>query len=62
MKTLIFFLASCLFSTITFSQNADSANFYYNKGLKAQTDGLFAIAAKDFETAVDFNPAFTRLT
>ncbi|MGN6265113.1 MAG: tetratricopeptide repeat protein [Ginsengibacter sp.] len=59
MKTLIFFLASCLFSTITFSQNADSANFYYNKGLKAKTDGLFAIAAKDFETAVDFNPAFT---
>ncbi|RNI36634.1 hypothetical protein EFY79_09915 [Hanamia caeni] len=60
MKTLIIFFASCVFSVITFAQNADSANFYYNKGLKAQTDGLFAIAAKDFEKAVDFNPSFTQ--
>ena len=59
MKTLIVFFASCVFSIVTFAQNADSANFYYNKGLKAKLTGLFAIAAKDFEKAVDFNPEFT---
>lgn len=59
MKTLTIFFASCLVSIITFAQNTDSANYYYNKGLKEQTGRLFAIASKDFEKAISFNPAFT---
>lgn len=59
MKKLIFFLLVCLPSSFTFAQNADSARFYYNKGITENTAGLYAVAAKDFDKAIVFNPQYT---
>ncbi len=49
----------CLLSSFTFAQNADSARFYYNKGIKENMAGLYAVAAKDFDKAIVFNPQYT---
>lgn len=49
----------CLLCSFTFAQNADSARFYYNKGIKENMAGLYAVAAKDFDKAIVFNPKYT---
>lgn len=49
----------CLLCSFTFAQNADSARFYYNKGIKENMAGLYAVAAKDFDKAIVFNPQYT---
>ncbi len=59
MKKLFFFLFVCLLYSSTFAQNADSARFYYNKGVQENTARLYAVAAKDFDKAIEFNPQFT---
>ncbi len=59
MKKLFFFLFVSLLYSSTFAQNADSANFYYHKGVQENTSRLFALAAKDFDKAIELNPAFT---
>ncbi|MEO8820428.1 MAG: tetratricopeptide repeat protein [Ginsengibacter sp.] len=59
MKNFIIFIAACLTHQFSFSQNTDSATFYYNKGIKENAARLYAIAAKDFAKAIDFNPNFT---
>ncbi len=42
-----------------FSQNIDSAQFYFNKGIKEKNARLFAVAAKDFDKAIQFNKNYT---
>jgi tetratricopeptide (TPR) repeat protein len=59
MKKLFFFLFVGLLSFSTFAQNEDSARFYYNKGIQEDTSRLYAVAAKDFDKAIDFDPNFT---
>jgi tetratricopeptide (TPR) repeat protein len=58
MKNLLSTLTLCFFVLISFSQNLDSAQFYFEKGLKENNEKLFAIAAKDFGKAIFFNPNY----
>lgn len=58
MKKIFFFLFVCLLSSTTFAQNADSALFYYNKGVQENSSRLYAMAAKDFDKAISFNPNY----
>jgi len=59
MKNVLIFLGVCFISPYSFSQNADSAKFYFNKGVQENTAKLYAVAAKDFDKAIEFNPQFT---
>jgi tetratricopeptide (TPR) repeat protein len=59
MKNVLILLGVCLISPCTFSQNADSAKFYFNKGVQENTARLYAIAAKDLDKAIQFDPQFT---
>jgi tetratricopeptide (TPR) repeat protein len=59
MKKLFFSLFVCLLYYSTFAQNADSARFYFNKGVQENTARLYAVAATDFDKAIGFNPQFT---
>jgi len=59
MKKGFFFLFVGSLSLSTFAQNADSARFYYNKGLQENTARLYAVATKDFDKAIQFDPKFT---
>ncbi len=58
MKKLFFSLFVCLLYYSTFAQNADSARFYFNKGVQENTARLYAVAAKDFDKAIGFDPQF----
>jgi tetratricopeptide (TPR) repeat protein len=59
MKNLILTIIVCTVTTSAFAQVLDSAQFYYTKGLQESSDKLFAIAAKDFDKAIELNPGFT---
>jgi tetratricopeptide (TPR) repeat protein len=59
MKNLIIFIIACFVSQSSFSQNADSSTFYFNKGVKENDARLYAVASKDFEKAIAFNPKYT---
>ncbi len=59
MKKIFFFLFVCLLFSSAFAQNADSARFYYNKGMQENASKLYAVAAKDFDKAIEFNSKFT---
>lgn len=59
MKSLLLTLIACFIVLISFSQNLDSAQFYFQKGIKDNNEKLFAIAAKDFDKAIYFNPNYT---
>ncbi len=59
MKNLIL---ACFFFTaspLLFSQDTDSARFYFNKGITEKNQRLFAVAANDFNKAISFNPKYT---
>lgn len=58
MKNLLSALVICLFSQISFSQNPDSAQFYFQKGIAENNGKLFAVASKDFDKAIYFNPNY----
>ncbi|MDQ6902805.1 MAG: tetratricopeptide repeat protein, partial [Bacteroidota bacterium] len=49
----------CLQSGLLFSQNIDSATFYFDKGTQAEKNRLFAVAAKSFEKAILFNQNYS---
>jgi tetratricopeptide (TPR) repeat protein len=59
MKKLFFFLFVGLLYSSAFAQNADSARFYYNKGVQENEGRLYAVATKDFDRAIQFDPQFT---
>ena len=59
MKNIILTLVLCLPACFLFSQNIDSAQFYFNKGIKEKNARLFAVAAKDFDKAIQFNQNYT---
>ena len=58
MKSL-FTTILCLSVCCLFSQNSDSAHFYFNKGLEGKDARLFAIAGKNFDKAIQFNQNYT---
>lgn len=49
----------CLQSWLLFSQNSDSAKFYFDQGMQAEKSRLFAVAAKSFEKAILFNKNYS---
>lgn len=59
MKNIILTLVLCMPACFLFSQNIDSAQFYFNKGLKDKNARLFAVAAKDFDKAIQLNQNYT---
>lgn len=58
MKILVILSFTVLGYCNAYAQNPDSATFYFNKGVKENSEKLFAVAAKDFEKAINFNPKF----
>jgi len=58
MKTVILTLATYIFTQFSFSQNVDSARFYFAKGNEANSAKLYAVAATNFDKAIYFNPNF----
>jgi tetratricopeptide (TPR) repeat protein len=60
MKTFIFTVFSFLIIPFSFSQNTDSAQFYFKKGVEANAAKLFAVASGNFEKAIFFNSNFTQ--
>lgn len=59
MKSLFITISACLFTSVSFCQNADSAQYYYNKGIEENSARLFSIASKDLDKAIQFKPDFT---
>jgi tetratricopeptide (TPR) repeat protein len=57
MKNLLSILAVCACSSLS-AQNADSAQFYYKKGLEEKTAKRYLVASKHFDKAIGFDAAF----
>ncbi|MEO6683059.1 MAG: tetratricopeptide repeat protein [Ginsengibacter sp.] len=58
MKSLMLTALLGLSYLFVFSNNSDSAQYYYNKGLQENKDRLFAQAAISYDKAIEFNPQF----
>jgi tetratricopeptide (TPR) repeat protein len=59
MKNIILTLVLCLPACFLFSQNIDSAQFYFKKGIEEKDARLFAVAGKDFDKAIQINQNYT---
>lgn len=59
MKKSLLIAINALVSAHLFSQNIDSANTYFNKGLQEKNARLYAVASKDFDKAISFNENYT---
>ncbi len=58
MKSLFVTTALYLFSTTAFSQNADSASYYFQKGIAERDSRRFAVAEKNFSKSIEFRPDY----
>ncbi|HEY8661271.1 MAG TPA: hypothetical protein VIL78_19715, partial [Hanamia sp.] len=58
MKNLISTTILCCIANLLFSQNSDSAQYYFQKGLENIDKRLYAVAGKNFDKAIQFNPNF----
>lgn len=59
MKNLFLTSSVCFISLISFSQNLDSAKFYYQVGMEKSNEKLYAVAAKNFDKAISLDPNYT---
>lgn len=59
MKNLTITALLCFFVNLLFSQNSDSAQYYFKKGSEEAAIGHLAVAAKNFDKAIYLNPGFT---
>lgn len=59
MKNLLLFICCSCYSFL-FAQNTDSAQYYFKKGITEKDQRLYAIAEKDFDKAINFNPQYTQ--
>lgn len=59
MKNPILTILFCFPAYFIFSQNIDSAQFYFKKGTEEKNSRLFAVASKDLDKAIAFNPNYT---
>lgn len=58
MKRFLIFTCISFVAQLSYSQNKDSAQFYFKKGMEENTAKLYAVAAKDFDKAIHFNTSF----
>ena len=58
MKHMLITTCLCLSACFLFSQNTDSATFYFKKGIEEKNSRLFAVAAKNFDKAIQLNQNF----
>jgi len=58
MKNFLSAFAVSFISLTSFSQSLDSAQFYFQKGVEENNGRLYAIAAKDFDKAIYYNPNY----
>lgn len=58
MKNLVLHIFLFTFSGNLFAQNIDSAEVYFKKGIQEKNSRLYAIAAKDFDKAINFNQKY----
>jgi tetratricopeptide (TPR) repeat protein len=58
MKRFLIFTFISFIALASYSQNKDSAQFYFKKGMEESAAKLYAAAAKDFDQAIHFNPDF----
>lgn len=56
MKSALFTITIYLLPMGSFCQDIDSAQFYYNRGLQEKSEKLYAMASKNFENAIRWNP------
>ncbi len=56
-NTILITLGIFIFNTV-FSQNTDSANFYFRKGMEEKSAHRFLTASKFFDKSVQFNPQY----
>ncbi len=59
MKILLIAIALCLLACLGFSQNIDSSQFYFKKGNEDKAAHLFALSARNFDKAIEFNQNYT---
>ncbi len=59
MKTLALTAFLCFLTLFLFSQNSDSAQFYFKLGTKEFEARHYAVAAKNFDKAIQFDPNFS---
>jgi tetratricopeptide (TPR) repeat protein len=59
MKSLSLLSALVALTTAVFSQNTDSAKFYYQKAIVEKDAKRYLVAAKYFDKAIDFNPKYS---
>ena len=58
MKTFLLTALLVLSGTFVFSKNIDSAQYYYNKGLEESDARRYALAGKNYDRAIEFNPEY----
>jgi tetratricopeptide (TPR) repeat protein len=58
MKNSILLILGVIACNSLFSQNADSANFYFKKGIDEKKASHLMVAAKYFDNAIQFNPQY----
>ena len=58
MKNLILTAFLCFIVNLLFSQNADSSQYYFKKGLGESALRHYAVAGKNFDKAIQFNSNF----
>ena len=54
MKTLLLTTSLYFFSSAVFSQHADSASYYFKKGIEEKDARRFAVAEKNFNKSIEF--------
>jgi tetratricopeptide (TPR) repeat protein len=59
MKNLVLTTIFFLPGSFLFSQNMDSARFYFKKGIETKDARLFAVAGKNFDKAIQLNQNYT---
>jgi tetratricopeptide (TPR) repeat protein len=59
MKYITLVFLSIIACNVVFSQNTDSANFYFNKGMEEKAASHFLVASKYFDKAIQFNSGHT---
>ncbi len=59
MKNVFLTLMLCFIVLSAISQNPDSAQFYFKKGIEENNEKLYAVASKDFDKAIELNPNYT---
>lgn len=58
MKTPLLTVLLVFSCTFVFSKNIDSAQYYYNKGLEESEGRRYALAGKNYDRAIEFNPEY----